>query len=152
MEQILGEHPFILATAGNQGLGNRADERHRSALLIPFALFAEAVTQDLACTHLFADNGTELLSVPAQVSQGIGLMQMLICSKDSVLSILSQHSSSPFCSGIVSCHLRRYALAADKLEACDSALQHSRRVGTYMMEGDKRGKRGSGAAAAEDLP
>ncbi len=32
--------------------------------------------------------------------------------------------------------------AADKLEACDSALQHSRRVGTYMMEGDKRGKRG----------
>ena len=32
--------------------------------------------------------------------------------------------------------------AADKLEACDSALQHSRRIGTYMMEGDKRGKRG----------
>lgn len=31
---------------------------------------------------------------------------------------------------------------ADKLEACDSALQHSRRVGTYTMDTDKRGKRG----------
>lgn len=31
------------------------------------------------------------------------------------------------------------AFAAEKLEACDSALQHSRRVGSYMPGFDKKG-------------